>query len=218
MVAIDILPSFAGKRSRKLIDRHMYKYLYELPSANQSPRKKFSKFFGVQFFPGAFTREECAEITRIAASFPPFKGETSSPSLQRAVTVRWISLEENTEWIFRKYGKIAEVANRRYRFKLKGFLEPLQHSVYGIGGGLGCHTDVGELSGRFRKLSITVQLDSSKNCNGGILRFPSIEGEAPPKAIGTAIVFPSFLAHEVTEILDEERESLAAWICGPSFI
>lgn len=217
MEATDTSPSFGVVISLYHDDwLLMSVYVYKLP-APINLGKTFDKFYGVQHFEGAFTSAECIRIRESIEALPRYMGKTSSAYLKRDAKIRWVNCEASTEWIFLRFARIALAANERYQFRLSGFREPLQHSTYAAGGMLGCHTDLGERGGRFRKLSMTVQLSDESEYEGGDLLFPSIEGGAPPKAIGTAIVFPSFLAHEVAKVAAGSRESLSAWVCGPAF-
>lgn len=191
-------------------------YIYRL--SGHTRQLEEGKFYGVQFFQNAFTRDECARIRDICRGIVPVAGKTSSLYLHRISTVRWLGINEDSTWIYQRLAKIVLVANSRYRFRLSGFREPLQHSTYEPGGALGYHTDLGEDGGRFRKLSFTIQISEEDGYSGGELMFPSIERGSPPKKIGTVIVFPAFLVHEVTEIQVGIRESLAGWVCGPAFV
>ena len=52
---------------------------------------------------------------------------------------------------------------------------------------------------------------------GGELVICEHEDADPVKAIGSVIVFPSFLEHQVRKIVKGERWSLVAWVHGPPF-
>lgn len=192
-------------------------------SARSDPQVRLSeeidpqKFFGVQVFSGAFEPSECGVLWKLGAGSNEYQGLVSAPQLRRNSLVRWIERTDDTDWIYNRLWKIFEVANRRLKFALTGFREPLQLSTYPLGGCLGPHTDVGEGAGQLRKITVSVQLSPPSDYEGGQLLFPTIEGGRAPVALGTAIVFPSFLAHEVSVVQRGERRSISAWASGPPF-
>jgi PKHD-type hydroxylase len=92
--------------------------------------------------------------------------------------------------------------------------------------------------GTIRKLSITIQLTEPDEYNGGhfqwlepVNEFNQLTNErvvdvhkmihtAPfsAKAIGTMIVFPSFVYHQVTPVTMGTRTSLVGWACGQPYV
>ena len=67
-----------------------------------------------------------------------------------------------------------------------------------------------------RKLSITVQLSSPDEYEGGEFEFNECESpKANVKARGTVLVFPSYLQHKVKPVTSGVRKSLVAWFEGP---
>tara|TARA_R100001086_G_scaffold197124_1_gene113687 strand:+ start:205 stop:837 length:633 start_codon:yes stop_codon:yes gene_type:complete len=77
------------------------------------------------------------------------------------------------------------------------------------------------LHGNVRKLSMTVLLN--ENYQGGEFQFSSYcEGEheinVPEfKSVGSIVVFPSFIEHQVVPVTKGTRYSLVAWFLGPPF-
>jgi PKHD-type hydroxylase len=66
-----------------------------------------------------------------------------------------------------------------------------------------------------RKLSISIQLSSSEDYDGGDLEL--MYGNVPTKldrTRGAFIIFPSFMLHRVTPVTRGTRWSLVAWILG----
>jgi PKHD-type hydroxylase len=66
-----------------------------------------------------------------------------------------------------------------------------------------------------RKLSISIQLSSSDDYDGGDLEM--LYGNVPTKldrTRGAFIIFPSFMLHRVTPVTRGTRWSLVAWILG----
>ena len=68
-----------------------------------------------------------------------------------------------------------------------------------------------------RKLSVTVQLSSPDEYEGGEFEFDGDIDQLPPehKEKGTVLVFPSFYRHRVKPITKGVRKSLVAWFEGP---
>jgi len=63
-----------------------------------------------------------------------------------------------------------------------------------------------------------VQLSGPADYDGGDLQFPNPSPYRDRFRLqGAAIVFPSFLAHRVSEVTRGSRWSLIAWVFGPPF-
>lgn len=65
-----------------------------------------------------------------------------------------------------------------------------------------------------RKLSVTVQLSDPSDYDGGDFQFAEVENP-DGKAIGSVLVFPSYLQHRVFPVTRGTRRSLVAWFSGP---
>jgi len=84
------------------------------------------------------------------------------------------------------------------------------------------------INGKVRKLSLTLQLTDQTEYEGGDFQFMWIDTEKKDllnittvenaKDIGTIIVFPSFIHHQVLPITKGKRESLVNWSVGKPFI
>jgi PKHD-type hydroxylase len=75
--------------------------------------------------------------------------------------------------------------------------------------------------GKIRKISLTINLNESKDYEGGLLKFDFGKHsenryheciEIKPQ--GSIIIFPSFLDHCVTPIISGTRYSLVLWCLG----
>lgn len=66
-----------------------------------------------------------------------------------------------------------------------------------------------------RKISASLLLSHSENYGGGELKI--LNEIIPAKTQGTIIVFPSFIAHEVTPVTHGERISAVCWMGGPNW-
>jgi PKHD-type hydroxylase len=65
-----------------------------------------------------------------------------------------------------------------------------------------------------RKLSLTVQLSDPSDYDGGDFQFAEVENPNG-KAMGSVLVFPSYLQHRVLPVTRGTRRSLVAWFSGP---
>jgi len=134
--------------------------------------------------------------------------------------ISWLDCNNETEWVFRKLAHVASSINSQfYRFDLTGFGEPLQLTNYQQSetGMYGWHQDYGSV-GPSRKLSMVVQLTDPSQYEGGNLQVMS--GGSPQtisKQRGLIAVFPAYQLHQVTPVTQGSRQSLVAWISGPTF-
>ncbi len=143
--------------------------------------------------------------------------EKGDPALRRS-ELSWIPPSEASTAFYHRVGVLFHQANLEYRFVLKGLAEPLQIARYGVGGHFDWHTDSGLRETAGRKLSLTVQLSDEADYDGGNLEFINIHGRQPARGLGTAIIFPSFLAHRIAPVTRGVRVSIVAWAYGPSFV
>lgn len=149
----------------------------------------------------------------------------------------------NEHWIYERIHEIVNVANQNAGWNWQiDCVERLQFTKYDVGGHYSWHTDGGsdhhsvytgsrvhDWTGKVRKISVTVNLSSANDYNGGELMFfnPTYLsaysekiGESKtytPKEVcdrGSAIVFPSFTPHKVSPITMGTRYSLVAWFLG----
>ena len=107
-------------------------------------------------------------------------------------------------------------------FALDGFDEALQLTRYPaeVAGSTTGTSIAGRpgLTAR-RKLSISIQLSPPESYEDGALEL-NVDGHvvAAPRALGTAILFPSFALHRVAPVTAGVRHALVTWIHGPDFV
>ena len=109
--------------------------------------------------------------------------------------------------------------NDYFHFDLDHFDSGIQTTYYKEGDHYTWHSDASGIhtpSGYERKLSMSFLL--TDDYKGGELEFELKPKTSlkKPKA-GTAIIFPSWLAHRVKPVEEGERISLVAWMNGPNF-
>jgi PKHD-type hydroxylase len=167
---------------------------------------------------GVFTPDECETIMAIGVKRPREDARVQSYGTSARVGhVAWIDPGPETLWIYQRLATIVVWVNQAFRFELFGFVDALQYTVYGIGHKFDWHLDIGAGQASLRKLSITVQLSEESAYEGGGLQFISAPDQTMSKSRGSAIVFPSYLAHRVSDVTDGMRCSLVGWAAGVPF-
>jgi PKHD-type hydroxylase len=171
--------------------------------------------------PGAFAAAELDNILLHGDGLDLMKASLGGRSLdenydgKRITRVAAIDPGPQTMWIYRRMLKLVAILNKRYRFALEGFIEPIQYTVYRDveGSHFGWHADQGPTVRR--KLSLTVQLTDPSQYEGCELQF-KVDGkiDTAPRARGMLIAFPSHVMHRVTPITAGTRKALVAWIAG----
>ena len=160
----------------------------------------------------------CREILRLSESFSPEPGRVlDGRSRQRSNTVRWLTHAEETRWVFEMMEIAFTRANAFFRFDLTGFAEPLQFVDYGPEGHIDWHLDCTREHTSTRKLVATLQLSPARSYKGGELQFSARTRQEKGHALGDVIVFPAFMSHRVTPVLQGRRRVLVGWAHGPAF-
>ena len=189
-------------------------------------RKKSAEpeFVEFSWFDNLFSNEEVDRIVKLWDVSLVQDAEVSSGAESivrndlRQAEVMFIKSSDH-QWIYDRIWNAAVSANNRYyHFDLSGFQCELQLMNYGQDHFFNWHMDFGDGIGLTRKLSVSVQMSSEQDYQGGDFQFMINEEQlSAPKAKGTAIVFPSFVQHRVTPITSGFRKSLVALIEGPPF-
>lgn len=175
------------------------------------------------FWEKAFSVEECEVIKSVGKQKGLIRGtifkQENLNNNYRDSEISWLYPSDNLEFVFKKITDVITNLNQQFfKFELFGLIEGLQFTNYQAPGGkYGRHTDRG-FSCLIRKLSVSIQLDDPNNYEGGdLILYESEEGVSMKKEQGTVVVFPSYVMHEVTPVTKGERNSLVAWVTGPSF-
>jgi len=144
---------------------------------------------------------------------------------KRSTKIKWIRLETDIEWLFKKLiNQIRKVNEDNFDLQLK-FVEDLQFSEYNEkdNGFYAIHNDCGRTGSLsnfvdIRKLSFTIQLTDESEYTGGelILHLEGGEKMVAPKKKGTIVFFESNISHEVTPVTKGVRHSLVSWVQGPN--
>ena len=167
------------------------------------------------------------KIIKVATTF---KGRDKT---KRDCKIAWI----NDQWIYDIINPFIHRANKEAGWNFQwDWNEPSQFTIYEKGQHYGWHADQlttlekhsnKNLDRKTRKLSLTLQLTDETGYEGGDFQFKWIQDNKKgllntitvddAKKIGTVIVFPSFIHHQVLPITKGKRESLVNWSIGNAF-
>jgi len=143
----------------------------------------------------------------------------------------------NDKWIYDILNPFIHVANEKAGWNFDwDWNETSQFTIYEKGHYYGWHTDQGaapmkhkskNINSKTRKLSLTLQLTDRTDYEGGDFQFKWIQNDKKDllniitvddaKDMGTVIIFPSFIFHQVLPITKGTRESLVNWSIGKDF-
>ena len=172
-----------------------------------------------------FAPEEMDRINQIAAKVQPRKVKVGSdlqdrPEFNRS-EYRHLIPGPETNWIYQRIAQTVGMLNAScYQFDVDGFDEPLYHVTYdeSVQGHYHWHIDGNAAGKPARKLSITFQMSSDSDYEGGTLEFNRTgEPTSAPKDRGTFVMFPSYILHRVTPVTKGTRHALVGWCVGPAF-
>jgi len=140
----------------------------------------------------------------------------TNPTIRRSQVV-YFGLEQKYRWLYERVWTAAQECNRLcFCVDVGGVESELQLARYDSSdqGFYGWHTDFSGVR-PLRKLSITIQLSSGEDYEGGDLELLyDTEPYRLDRSRGTFLVFPSFMTHRVTPVTRGTRWSLVAWIGG----
>jgi len=186
-------------------------------------------------FKKAIPSETCKKILK-AGRKKIIKEALTFEGLQktkRDCKIAWI----NDKWIYDIINPFIHTANQRARWNFQwDWNEDSQFTIYEKGQYYGWHVDQRpeafknkskNIDGKIRKLSLTLQLTDKSTYTGGDFQLMWILGDKKDllnvitvddaKDIGTIIIFPSFIHHQVLPITKGKRESLVNWSIGKRF-
>jgi len=169
-------------------------------------------------FTGIFSSQECQRIMGLSGHRRQRAGTMmyAKPNIRKS-TIAWIDIRQDSQWLYEKVWNTFQAVNRWFKFDLFGLVDEIQFARYAVGDSFGWHLDTGGGQTSTRKLSMSVQLCDGDEYAGGDLELCACPQLDPRRRRGTIIVFPSFLAHQVTPVTKGTRCSLVAWAHGPTF-
>jgi len=153
----------------------------------------------IETVPNALSAAECERIMQSAHALQSSGGR--------------IPRHDDTRWIYERVAGVFERANRKFRFRVVGIIEEIVIGAYSATGNPPWQVDCAHNFTANRKLSLSLPL--SGGTDGAGLEFAG--RELAPIAAGTAVVYPSFLAHRVNPLGGEARAALVAFAYGPTF-
>lgn len=167
--------------------------------------------------------DECKKIVERSQTLDELDGETAdghSPDVRR-VTERVLPRDDSFWPWQRVLSIIADLNASHYRFEVDDLgcpQGPPRLLTYHAdeAGRYRTHVDVGPGQASQRKLTWILQLSDPTDYEGGRLQLAH-HHEPESQDQGALIVFPAYLAHEITEITAGTRHSIVGWVHGPSF-
>ena len=169
-------------------------------------------------FEQALGAKEIADINALARDLP---ASTNDQTIQdpavRYAQARWLQPSPRTQFIRDLVDEMVRIANREFAYDIDTFREPLLHVTYPVGGHFCWHTDTAYGSMATRKLSVSVLLCDPDSYEGGRLEFCPGGALKNATEAGSAVVFPSYMAHRITPVTRGERVALVAWMHGREF-
>lgn len=170
-----------------------------------------------------FTPEECKNIIELGKPYlmDAKLGDGTTNNDVRPSRVCFMPVVDDTLWIYEKIESfIRSVNNTMFHYELLGLSESLQLTEYSAPGGkYDAHIDRMNIGSTVRKLSISFQLSSPDDYDGGELELYTNlrHPEVASKNQGSAFVFNSMLLHRVAPVTRGTRYSLVVWVTGPRF-
>jgi len=183
-------------------------------------------FNNYYWFSDGFTPEELVQIENMteALTFEDAAiGEQTSARIEnqyRKSRIKWCPQNQDWWWVYEKlHNMIIEANDTMWKFDLQSMREQIQYTEYYEGGGqYDWHMDCGVGIQNQRKVSVTVQLSSPDEYEGGDLEFMLGAGHIKaPRKQGAAVIFPSFFLHRVTPVTKGTRKSFVLWVGGEPY-
>ena len=189
------------------------------------------------FFPKAIAAETCNKIIEIGRNQLLKKakvGELSaSQPTKRKSEVSFIT----EDWIYDLLNPYIVKANKEADWNFQwDWNEPSQFTIYRKNSFYGWHLDENppykdpdkNFNNKIRKISLTLQLTDKNKYKGGALQLRWIDDTKKntlqtvtlkeARDLGSIIIFPSFVWHQVLPVTQGKRESLVNWSIGNRFI
>lgn len=177
-------------------------------------------------FEQGFTVEELEKIDQGIQSIQLQKATTLGQQSDniRISRVRWLPQNSEWDWMYSRLASMIEEANEAlWHFDLITMPEQIQFTEYHADekGHYNWHQDIGSGIASCRKVSVTVQLSSPEDYEGGELHItqggPYELAYVAPKKAGSVTIFPSYMLHRVTPVTKGIRKSFVLWVGGTPF-
>ena len=189
------------------------------------------------YFAKAVNKEKCDKIISLCLKQKKFKSEVEGPekgkNLRRTdirdCKISWIS----SKWIYSILNPFIHSANKQAGWNFQwDWNESCQFTTYEKSHRYNWHNDQVHLTqtnenfkNKIRKLSLTLQLTDPSKYSGGEFQLKWFDGgevriitAKDAKELGTIIIFPSFVFHQITPIIKGRRQALVNWSIGKPFL
>jgi PKHD-type hydroxylase len=181
-------------------------------------------FTNYYWFETAFTKDELTEIESLTSELEFETAATGQDDLSkisdhRKSKIKWCYQSDKWNWVYSKlHDMILDANEQMWKFDLSTMNEAIQYTeYYGGGGHYDWHMDCGIEIQNQRKVSVTVQLSSPDEYEGGDLEFNNGNIITGPRVQGAAVIFPSFMLHRVTPVTSGTRKSFVLWVGGEPY-
>ena len=179
------------------------------------------------YFSKVIKKEACNKIITASLKKPKQKGTIGDKGLSPKYRNCWVSWIDD-KWVYDILNPFIHLANRNAGWNFEwDWNEPCQFTHYDKNQFYGWHCDqqIKNIDGKTRKLSLTLQLTDKSKYKGGDFQFKwftekkvKIDTPKSAKELGSIIIFPSFIQHQITPVTYGTRESLVNWSVGKPFI
>lgn len=164
------------------------------------------------FFRQGLTKEELARVNA-------YQGVCESTKL---LNTTWLGLNDETEWLFKKIGKlIADANDVLWNFNLASLSETCQLVEYCDGDDQApqqWHMDIGQGKESHRKISVVIQLSNPSEYEGGELQLNfGDEPKSIDQGEGYTCLFPSYVLNRVNPVVKGKCRYLVFWATGEAF-
>ena len=215
------------------------------PVKNSIPERQCNYLDRVATLPNAFTPDECQQIITTALNDWIEKESMVQSDVDKKIEQNFIEdldyrnatvfiPPKPDEWLFdRIFSVLMRFNNSKngYGFDIKGMAEPPYVMRYlapdihpkSKPGKYEWHMDVGSGSvPSMRKISYSILLNPGEY-EGGELAFhigrntDPYPGQTEASAVGSIVMFPSYLVHQVLPMIKGTRYAMVGWVHGSSF-
>jgi PKHD-type hydroxylase len=163
-----------------------------------------------------FNKRECRKIIWLGREMGTKRRWSESVGEHEVEVTQYFLPSDHGEssWVFERLTQLVLAFNKHHRYALTGFMEPLRLMEYAEGDFNDWHVD--HEPNDTSKYAIIVQLNDPSEYKGGQLGLLNFSN--PTLAQGEGVIFHAWHAHQVKEVTEGTRYSLAAWVAGPRFV
>ena len=157
--------------------------------------------------------EDLIEYSKVTPSFPSSITKNIEYNINPEYSPIYSNRRTSTQWKIQVSmwteinTKIESIVNDGTKVNQLDFLH------YGVGGRFKKHKDVNPNLKRFRTWSSSTLINKSNDVTGGeLILYEGDNKKVIDLQVGETVLFPSFMTHEVSEVIIGERMSLVGWL------